>query len=354
MTYHLSHTDLDGYGAQLVAAMAVPGPIEFYNSGYGKRIDQALDQIFSKIRSIDDLLITDLNLTEEQAKLVDDMAKEKGFAIVLLDHHGSGKPSAEKYPWYFLDTSRCGTKITYDWFVSKGVELSELEYIVDLINIYDLWQEQDPLFTKAKALNQVLWDNKGQYPRILGTAENEFLFHLLLKFGQALSVGLPILEVENMTYQFKRSFFDPESQSDGPLFIEQIRSMLPIIEHADIAISVDIDGKIGIVYFGLESIFQEFSNIILHQEQFDFAVNIGAQGNLSLRSRNGTRVDQIAKKYFRGNGHPAASGGTLFEKNEKPEKLTVDSAFEKFLVKVFDLNNKSVEEIQEIMDSYRL
>ncbi len=43
--YHLSHTDLDGYSAQLVTSFYLKN-IKFYNSNYGKEIDDKFAHIF--------------------------------------------------------------------------------------------------------------------------------------------------------------------------------------------------------------------------------------------------------------------------------------------------------------------
>lgn len=334
MTYHISHTDLDGYGCQMVTKKALPNDIVYYNTGYGKRIDEDLDVVLSILTPEDTLLITDLNLTEEQSKKVDDAAREVKFSIILLDHHETGKPSADKYPWYHLDTTRCATKIIYDWFVDKGIDLTDIKYTVDMINIYDLWQENNPLFSKAKGLNQVLWNNKGEYPKVLGSLENHFLIYMIDMFGKSLKAGHSIPRVELMAYEFKRTFFDPDKMSEDPLHIAKIRSMYPYIMDSDLFTSVEIDGKQGKVFFGLDSIFQEFSSMLLHESEIDFAVNIGTQGNLSLRSRNGTRVNDIARQYFHGGGHPAAAGGSLLSRNEKEQKFEKDSAFKKFFEKI--------------------
>ena len=70
-------------------------------------------------------LITDLNLTFEESKQLDQDIENlnlQGFDIelLLLDHHGSGKKSADCFDWYFLDTSRSATKITFDYFYNTA------------------------------------------------------------------------------------------------------------------------------------------------------------------------------------------------------------------------------------------
>ena len=122
--FHLSHIDLDGYSCQLISKRCFE-QINYYNSNYGKEIDQRLEQIIMDIeRDIHGenlILITDLNLTLSQAKKLVKMADEsiKDIDILLLDHHKTGADCAKKYEWYHLDVKRCATKITYDYFLEK-------------------------------------------------------------------------------------------------------------------------------------------------------------------------------------------------------------------------------------------
>ena len=46
--HHLSHTDLDGYGAQVITNHYFKN-VKFYNSNYGKEIDEKFDQILAQI-----------------------------------------------------------------------------------------------------------------------------------------------------------------------------------------------------------------------------------------------------------------------------------------------------------------
>ena len=66
---HLSHIDLDGYGAQYVAKHFFDD-ITFFNANYGKEIMVRLEEMF-KILTRDKtlFLITDLNLTLQESEL---------------------------------------------------------------------------------------------------------------------------------------------------------------------------------------------------------------------------------------------------------------------------------------------
>jgi len=122
--YHLSHIDLDGYGCQLITKEYFKD-INFYNSNYGNEISQKIERIILDIENDDKntalVLITDLNLTLQQASYLDKKLKEseKDIELLLLDHHKTGLECSQKFQWYKLDEKRCATKITYDYFSKK-------------------------------------------------------------------------------------------------------------------------------------------------------------------------------------------------------------------------------------------
>ena len=121
--HHLSHTDLDGYGAQVITNHYFKN-VKFYNSNYGKEIDEKFDQILAQISDKNAaqtqlnlsgeqnasenrgegeaaknnekalILITDLNLTVEQCEAYEKALANKNAKILLLDHHQSGAECA--------------------------------------------------------------------------------------------------------------------------------------------------------------------------------------------------------------------------------------------------------------------
>ena len=121
--FHISHTDLDGYACQFLTN-EVFSKKHFYNANYGLEVKQAIKQVIAEIKNYQDekllLLISDLNLNQQESEELDKdikSLKDDGFDITLqlLDHHITGKSSASKYEWYFLDDKRCATKIVFDY-----------------------------------------------------------------------------------------------------------------------------------------------------------------------------------------------------------------------------------------------
>jgi len=323
--FHLSHTDLDGYGAQIVTLKTFgENCMRFFNSNYGKKIDENFELIYKDITKDDMLLITDLNLTMEQATAVDTKSKEIGFTLLLIDHHGTGKPAAEKFEWYNLDTTKCATMLTLEYFKTMN---SDLKDIVHLINVNDMWIEEDEHFDKARAFSQSLFDNKGIFPKALAAEENLYMLNLMFEVGKKFVQYKFIYDVEEQIYVIKRNLFD--NDRNMPLHIAITKYLLPIIEkREDLYTEITINGVKGVLFFGIDGQFQEFSHMYMKKHGTEFVMNVSDRATVSLRAlKEETHVDKMCQKFFNGGGHPCASGGFLADIDTRRNKLTAEEAF---------------------------
>ena len=154
--FHISHTDLDGYGCQLITKEYFKEGT-FYNANYGIEVKLSIKKVLEQVLEYKEdeilILISDLNLTFPESKDLDrdvnNLIKD-GYKIKLqlLDHHISGKKSSETFPWYYLDDKRCATKIVYDYMFEEyeGFDCnttSWLSPLVDAINAVDIWVEHE-------------------------------------------------------------------------------------------------------------------------------------------------------------------------------------------------------------------
>lgn len=86
--YHLSHTDLDGYACQFIVNFYFKN-VKFYNSNYGKEINENFNSIIGDIEKDENfgkaiILITDLNLNLNQCEEFEKICKEKNTKIFFL------------------------------------------------------------------------------------------------------------------------------------------------------------------------------------------------------------------------------------------------------------------------------
>lgn len=86
--YHLSHTDLDGYACQFIVNFYFKS-VKFYNSNYGKEINENFNSIIGDIEKDENfgkaiILITDLNLNLNQCEEFEKFAKRKILKFFFL------------------------------------------------------------------------------------------------------------------------------------------------------------------------------------------------------------------------------------------------------------------------------
>lgn len=199
--FHISHTDLDGYGCQLITKEYFKEAF-FYNANYGLEVKLSIKKVLEQILEYKEeeilILISDLNLTFQEAKDLDaDINKltNDGYKIKLqlLDHHISGKKSAETFSWYYLDDKRCATKIVYDYIFEEyegfdSTVSSWLNPLVNAINAVDIWLEHEiknfefgkvlmSMITKVREINNILFADLNR----------EFRFYLLKEASKSFA-----------------------------------------------------------------------------------------------------------------------------------------------------------------------
>lgn len=333
--YHLSHIDLDGYGCQLVSSHFFKN-IHFYNANYGKevlvRINSILDNINSSLQdklaskfnskshSKFLILITDLNLSMQESKYLQERVDEmrlagKDIEISLLDHHISGEESAKSYHWYFLDSNRCGTKITYETLKEKYPLLNPedekwLTPMVNMINSVDIWQEEGfgfefgkvamSMISSSNELNRFMFDkeHRDYKLKLLKEAKN----YLLLERGE--------IKFDNDIFRLKKIALggNPELQTmDNIASLAQVE----LLSQKKSLCTITYGDKKGFLSYSMGGI-SVLANLFLTQNpEFDYYMDVNPRGNVSLRANGKCDVSAMSKELFNGGGHKNASGGKI-------------------------------------------
>jgi len=210
--HHLSHTDLDGYGCMMVSAHYFQS-ISFYNSNYGKEINECFNQILDVIQTASEqkhvILITDLNLTMDQAKEFEAKVNicDKEIMLLLLDHHKSGQECADAFEWYYLDSNRCATKITYDFFSALYGADEKLSTFVNVVNAVDIWLENDPSFELGKVCMGMVSGAK-EINKIMFPKENTaYIFSLLQQAQMYFTCKEAHIALDDAIHGIKKAFF---------------------------------------------------------------------------------------------------------------------------------------------------
>jgi len=318
--YHLSHIDLDGYSCQLITTMSYENII-CYNANYGAEMNARLKQIINAITIADedaDILITDLNLTTDEAKWLEKSVLElnsKGLniSIQLLDHHGGGSDTAKLFEWYHLDTEKCGTLLTYEYAL-KNFNTSNfpkwLKSYVERVNAVDLWhQEQHEEFEFGKVLMRLLYEARELNRYMFSDEDRKYKIALLIQAAEYIGKEDANITVDENIHQFKKNYFkkDKNNTLDNLATKEIVRLVGEIKEE----LVIYYRGYKGCLTYALGNTSIIGNGILTEYPEFDFCMDVGMRGTISFRASNHADVSKIAKDLAKGGGHPNASGGRL-------------------------------------------
>jgi oligoribonuclease NrnB/cAMP/cGMP phosphodiesterase (DHH superfamily) len=322
--FHISHTDLDGYGCQFTTQIIFPHAI-YYNSNYGIEVKMNLKDALDKIASLDKeeeifLLITDLNLTPEESKGLDrniSNLKNSGFNIKLqlLDHHGSGQKSADKYDWYFLDTSRSATKITYDYFCANFDNFKEscpenFENMINAINAVDIWLDEHELFEFGKVCMSMI-SKSYEINNILFNAQSRnYKFYLLKQTLNFVNEEDGHIKLDENVYKIKKEFLKLDNKDDT---IDNLSStyLVKSLDNKKEELTIYYEDKKGLLTYNLGGISIPANAFLKANPDYDFFIDINRRGRAGFRANNNLDVSILAQKLAGGGGHPNASGAAF-------------------------------------------
>ncbi|NPA04099.1 MAG: hypothetical protein GXO61_04475 [Epsilonproteobacteria bacterium] len=316
--YHLSHTDLDGYTCQYLTKKLYPDGF-FTNANYGEEVKVRLDQILELIRNSQEgehfFLITDLNLTFEEAFYLDEEIKsipDKKVKLKLLDHHLSGLETSLKFDWYHLDATSSASLITFNFF--RNEKLLGLEKFVKAVNAVDIWLQEDELFEFGKVLMRLV-DEAKEISRYAFNNENiEYKHYMLTQALPFLEMPQGHILLDDELCKIKKSYFQL-SQNDtlDNLLTSYVLKLLNLHKEN---MSISFQGHKGILTFGIQNSSIVGNAFLKANPNYHFFMNVNSRGTFSLRADNKVDVSKMAEQIAGGGGHPNASGGKFKEFKE--------------------------------------
>lgn len=312
--FHLSHTDLDGYGAQMITKSYFEH-IKYYNSNYGREINERFNQILDDLDEIgaekNIILITDLNLTKEQCEYFETevLNASKEAKLFLLDHHKSGLESFYEHSWYFLDDTKCATKITYEFFSSMYGEKEELKLFSDVVNAVDIWLDDDKHFELGKVCLGLVANAK-EVNRIMFAKENtEYMFELLKHAQKYFTKNEPQIALDDAVHGIKKEFFTKDKNDTLSNLVSSY--MVTLLNANKNKMTINFNSYKGILTYNIGNVSVIGNDFLVKNPDYDFFMDVTSRKTVSFRSNNKADVSQIAKKVANGGGHPNASGGAL-------------------------------------------
>jgi len=337
--HHLSHIDLDGYSCQLIMKFT-PYKIFNYNANYGAEVRQKLEMILESIKKDSDnslILITDLNLTADESRWLNSEVNnlndsKKDIKITLLDHHGSGEDSANKYEWYYLDTSRCATKITYD-YVKEHFKFDEptwMEAFVDVVNAVDLWkQEEVANFEYGKVCMRLINETRELNRVMFAKEDTKYKLSLLLEATKLLGEDNAPILLDDKIHTLKKSFFMHDKNNT----LDNLATtyVVELLGKARKEKTIYYKGYRGYLSYGVGNTSIIGNGFLTAYPEYDFIVDVSYRGTMSLRANNKVSVAQISKEWANGGGHPNAAGGRIIGFKEQYRYDRVKKQIEKII-----------------------
>ncbi len=320
--FHISHTDLDGYGCQLITKEFFKEGY-FYNANYGIEVKLTIAKVLKEILNHKDeeilLIISDLNLTFKESKDLDkniNQLRDEGFNIKLqlLDHHASGQRSADEFDWYYLDNNRCATKIVYDYLFEEyeGFDCKTSEWmkpLVNAINAIDIWVEEEITnFEFGKVLMTMVSGAREINNVLFADLNREYRLFLLKKATNFLNEENANIKLDSSIHSFKKEFLNQSTQDDT---LDNLSAKYLVKTLADVKdeLTVVYNGHKGLLTYCLGSVSIPANAFLKANDDFDFFIDVGRKGNASFRADGVVNVSQMAEKIANGGGHVNASGG---------------------------------------------
>ena len=342
---HITHHDLDGYGASTIAGLfrAITAVLHVPRyADVGPVLESEVKRL-AKSPAPELLLITDLGLENEAVKLIRSFAALNGrrdagkqHRMVVLDHHVSSldqlrahdlAPSSEQGALrtfdlgdpavaVLIDPTRCATRMTYEHRALYGdrepdaATLKAVATLVGAVDAVDLWQKAEPAFRGGTALDEVFWDNVSNLVPVGHPWHDRFVGEILFAVAGLLDQGLSPAQIERETGAIRTRILDAflaDDPDDDHACTTRVRIARVLARSAELFRPLS-DGTL--VSFGLDAgMFQRVSDRIMETGRSKRVANVQRAGSISFRSINETALDGARR--FRGGGHKDAAGGKL-------------------------------------------
>ena len=288
-----SHLDCDGLGSIILYLKYkhLPG-LDFDTF---MLIDYGWEQIPENITymsSFDEVIMADISAPKEYI----DQIRAKGTRVRIFDHHLSSEWLRED-PDSVWDKERCGTRIFWEEYAAKIVKRYPyaVKHFIQLVDTYDCWREDSPLWSEAKDLNSVLYGLKNYKAGNEIDSNQEFIDTVLRK--------LDLFPNEWIWLPKEKRIIQDALKREEELYKQAKESMRIRIDHKGKCFGlITLGSKISLIC----------SRILSENSAMDYIICInsyrGINGKLSFR----TKLSDLDLNTFAGvHGHAAAAGAKV-------------------------------------------
>lgn len=267
MMLHITHNDLDGAGCSVLVKKFLQPDFTVYLN-----YDEIDNFIINNYQRYNKIIITDLSPSIEVAKFL-----SESVDVLFIDHHIT---SEHLIPFFdsVHDTSKSGTLLTFEWLKKNGYSCDSYKIFAEVVNDYDMWHLKIEESLKFNMLFSLLGID-----RFVG------------RFQQNPSVQFD--SGENLLLEIEEELKDKYLKNG--------------LKNTDMF--TDRQGRNFAVIFA-EKYNSELGHYIVNNTGASYVFIINAQKKkISLRSRSGIDISEIAVKNG-GGGHKNAAGfSTVFD-----------------------------------------
>ncbi len=345
--FHISHTDLDGYGCQLLSKTYFKDAF-FLNANYGLEVKLSIKKVIEEIKKLTNedeifFLITDVNLTPNEAKNLDKeikLLKDDNYNITLqlLDHHATGQASADKYEWYFLDTKRCATKIVYDYMLKEfssydDKSLKKFEALVNAINAIDIWLEDEIFnFEFGKVLLSMVSRAREINATLFSDENRDYRLYLMQEAATFINENNANIKLDDNIHFLKKSYLALNNDENT---IDNLSAsyLVSLLVNKKEELTVFYNGHKGLLTYTLGGISIPANAFLKANKDYDFFIDVGKKGHTSLRADGIVDVSALACKMADGGGHVNAAGCRFDDFKESIDYNVVKTFVQNKLIK---------------------
>ena len=290
-----THRDLDGYMSAVLGMLAFHIDVEVEFGQYDSINESITEFITSgEYKKFDAIHITDLSVSPEVAKMLDEVYNSELIDVFLFDHHKTALWLNDEYPWAIVKTHRqdgrmaCGASIYYEYLTTVGYIQSRafIDEVVELTRLYDTWEWKEYGINDAKDLNTLV----EMYGR------EEFIAHIYQGCLYHINDNQVAVfnETDNLLIQLRNQNYQSYKFRKG-------KCLRPLRIYGYL---------LGVVH--AEQYVSELGNDLAEENpQYDIIAMINGDSSVSYRTvKDNVDVSAFAKK-FGGGGHPKASGSPI-------------------------------------------
>lgn len=176
----LGHNDLDMLGCVL----NIEYKLKEYNKKYfctnyldlDSKVNETID--FIEKNNCSHLFIVDVSFSDYKQLL--DQLYSLDIKIIYIDHHQYGSDFWDSYPDMTVkyEKNKCAALLCNEFFKNAGHN-ERLDKLTRIIDVYDLWQTDEPEFDVSQDVNNYFWykikeENKTLFDMVKILQENDF------------------------------------------------------------------------------------------------------------------------------------------------------------------------------------